>query len=216
MIVYFLSGLGADKRAFQKLSLPTNWTIKNIQWLNLSKEETLSTYCNKISKLIDTTQEFAIVGLSFGGLIATELAKTLNPQKIIIISSISTRQELPMIYKVIGLLKLHKVVPDFLLNRVYPFTYWFFGTQTHDEKALPKRIISDTPTTFLKWAINEILIWKNNQRPENICHIHGTNDRIFLCNKTLADVKINGGGHFMVYNKANIISKVLTENLGCS
>lgn len=167
----------------------------------------------KFSKLIDTSKEFALVGLSFGGIVATELSKIIQPKAIILLSSITTRPELPIIYKLIGLLKINELVPLSMLNKVFPFTHWYFGTNTKDEKALLRQIIHDTPPPFLKWAINEILHWKNMERPATIFHIHGTKDRIFPISRLKVDFKIKEGGHFMVYTKADEVSTILVERL---
>ncbi len=213
MRVYFISGLGADERVFQKLTLPESLEIIHIHWPEIAKGENLESYCRKIAKLVDTTQEFAIVGLSFGGMVATELTKMLKPKITIIISSVSTRKELPLSYKKISAISFQKIVPRFLLNKVYPFTYWYFGVKDKAEKLLLKQIMADTSTYFLKWAITEILIWKNDKRPERFVHIHGDNDNIFPISNTEADITIKGGGHFMVYNKAAEISQILKEKL---
>ena len=115
-------------------------------------------------------------------------------------------------YKFIGYTKFNRIVPSFLLNRFYSFTGLFFGIKPQQEKMLLKQIIHDTPPQFLKWAINEIINWENEIKPENVYHIHGYEDKIFPVRKTNADEKINGG-HFMVYNKANEISKILIEKI---
>jgi pimeloyl-ACP methyl ester carboxylesterase len=213
VVVYFLSGLGADERAFQKLLLPGDWTIIHIQWLPFSKDETLLSYTHKLAKGINPNQPFALVGLSFGGIVATELSKLLDPKITIIISSISIKKELPISYKLIGLTGINKLVPSFFLNKVYPFTYWYFGMKTKSEKRLLKQIIKDTSPQFLKWAINEILNWKNEDKPSTIFHIHGNRDRIFPIQNIKADIVVEGGGHFMVYNKADSISKLLIEKI---
>jgi hypothetical protein len=211
--VYFLSGLGADERVFQKLKLPQEWKVKHLSWLNTLENENLTSYCSRLSKLIDTREEFALIGLSLGGIVATELSKIVQPKIIIIISGISTKYELPAGFKILGWLKLNKIVPDYFLNKTYPFTYWFFGTKTSEEKLLLREIIINTSPEFLKWAINEILYWRNTQRPDNLFHIHGTKDKIFPCKKVKADIKIKNGGHFMVYSHAPVVSKLLREKI---
>ena len=198
---------------FQKLDLPESWNIHHVTWPPLAPQENLTTYVLKISSLIDVTQNFALVGLSFGGIIATELTKILNPKKTIIISSISTRQELPFNYRLLGASSAIHLMPTATMNKVYPFTYWFFGVTTSDDKAMLKQIILDTSPAFLKWALNEILIWKNEVRPKNLIHIHGTSDRLFPYRLVKADYTVAGGGHWMVYNQAKHISKILVEEL---
>lgn len=213
MVVYFISGLGADERLFQKLALPDNWTIKYLNWPELNDDETLESFVQKFVKLIDAKSEYALVGLSFGGMIATELAKILKPKYTIIISSISMISEMPLLYKLINMCKINKIVPAYFLNKFYPFTNYSFGAQTNDVKNLLRQVIHDTSPIFLKWAVNEILNWKNTVRPETVFHIHGTKDRIFPVGKVHADLIIQGGGHLMVYDKAEIISKVLVEKI---
>ncbi len=45
MIISFLSGLGADEQAFQKLSLPTNRTINYLKWLAMTPLKHLKATC---------------------------------------------------------------------------------------------------------------------------------------------------------------------------
>lgn len=66
---------------------------------------------------------------------------------------------------------------------------------------------------YMKWAANEILNWKNEIRPDNFLHIHGTADRIFLHQYTHADIKIKNGTHLMIHNRAKEISKIITGKI---
>jgi len=213
MNLYFISGLGADERVFKKLTLPEQYKINHIKWPELSQNETLHSYCVKISALIDSSEPFSLIGLSFGGIVATEISKFLQPQATIIISSISTRNGLPLLYKICGWLRLNKLVPAFAMNKVYPFTYWYFGVTEPADKKLLKEVIHDTPTQFLKWAINEILHWKNEIRSDNLYHIHGTNDKLFPFSITKADKAVENGGHLMVYTNADSVSNLIRSHL---
>ncbi|HKC66843.1 MAG TPA: alpha/beta hydrolase [Bacteroidia bacterium] len=213
MTVYFISGLGADERTFQKLVLPGSWEIIHLRWLPVDKNETLKSYAEKFAREIDTSKPFNLVGLSFGGVLATELLQFIKPDKTIIISSISNKNELPVSFKLLGVLKINKLVPAFFLNKMYPLTNWRFGMKTKEGKKLLGQIIHDTSPAFLKWAINEILNWKKDKRDDGIYHIHGDTDRIFPLNKVKADLVIKNGGHFMVYSQAEEISKILIERL---
>jgi pimeloyl-ACP methyl ester carboxylesterase len=209
--VYFISGLGADRKAFQKLKLPGEVQVRHIEWVEPIGNESLADYCCRLSACIDASEEFIIVGLSFGGMVAIEIAKVLKPKQVIIISSISTRQELPFMYQLIGRSGLHQLAPSFLFRKPNVFMYWFFGAKTEGEKRLFKHFLYTSSPLFLKWAIDKILRWKNAERPGNLFHIHGTADRVLPVSLTKADVKVKGGRHFMVYSKADIVSKILNE-----
>lgn len=108
MTVYFLSGLGADERAFKKLVLPDSWKINHIAWPAIDDNETLVSYAKKIRLLINTQEKFVLVGLSFGGIMAVELNKIIQPQLTIIISSIATKSALPFSFKLIAATKFNK------------------------------------------------------------------------------------------------------------
>jgi len=66
MNAYFISGLGADKRIFSKLKLSEKINIIHVDWINPDRNETLEAYSKRLSRIIDTSQPFALVGVSFG------------------------------------------------------------------------------------------------------------------------------------------------------
>jgi pimeloyl-ACP methyl ester carboxylesterase len=210
--VYFISGLGADKRAFEKLTLPQKITIKYVEWVENSEDESLAGYCHKLCDQINIKEDFSLVGLSFGGIVAVELAKIIEPKQVVLISSIATSKELPVDrfgHFLFKKLHLYKLIPASIFKNANAITYWFFGVKNKDEKDLLKQIISDTPPAFAKWAFGRILTWENTIKPKHLFHIHGSADKLFPIKNTSADVTINGGGHFMVYSKAEEVSKVL-------
>ena len=75
MNLYFISGLGAEKRIFQNLVLPEVFKIHYIEWVAVSENETMESYCRRLSTQINQQEPFSIVGLSFGGVIAIEMSK---------------------------------------------------------------------------------------------------------------------------------------------
>ncbi|MEJ0082498.1 MAG: hypothetical protein WDM78_16440 [Puia sp.] len=75
MNLYFISGLGADKRIFQNLVLPEVFKIYYIDWVTVSENESMESYCRRLSSQINTLEPFSLVGLSFGGVIAIEMSK---------------------------------------------------------------------------------------------------------------------------------------------
>jgi pimeloyl-ACP methyl ester carboxylesterase len=212
MNTYFISGLGADKRIFSKLKLNKKINIIHVDWINPVKNESLSVYAERLSKVIDKSQPFALVGVSFGGMIAVEIAKVLKPATTIIISGTMLSIHLPALYRFAGKLRLLNFIPARLLKSSNKLTQnYYFGTQSGTEKTLLSKIIKDTDPYFLKWAIGSILSWENKVKPERIFHIHGTNDKILYSRKATPDFVIENGTHFMVYQNAAEISGIIDE-----
>jgi pimeloyl-ACP methyl ester carboxylesterase len=212
--VYLISGLGADHRLFNRIELPKVYNLIHIEWIPAAKNESIPNYAVRLSQQIDSSYPFYLIGLSFGGMIASELAKVLNPLKTIIISSASTALEIPWYYKIAGFLKLPVIIPISLLKSTNSFTYWIFGARTKQERALLKQVLKDTDSKFLKWAMNAITSWKNKERPKKLYHIHGTADKILPITLIKPDFRIENGEHLMVYSESKLISKVLLEKMG--
>jgi len=115
MNLYFISGLGADKRIFQKLVLPEHFSVHFIDWLPVSKDESLANYCRRLSEVIDTNRPFSLLGLSFGGVVAVEMSKILTPVQTVLISSFCLKQEVPRFYVFLSDTGLYKLLPMRLL-----------------------------------------------------------------------------------------------------
>ncbi|MCO4294137.1 alpha/beta hydrolase [Solitalea sp. MAHUQ-68] len=213
MNVYFISGLGADKRVFSNLSFPAHFQIKHINWIEPLERESIADYAKRLSSQIDQNQPFNLVGLSFGGIILTELLKIINPQKAVLISSIKTHTELPLLLRFAGKLRLHKIIPTPMLKSANWFSFKLFGLQSLEERQLFKDILSDTSTNFMRWAIDKVLTWQHESPSKDIIHIHGTSDLILPYQSASADFTIKKGGHFMVFNKHEEITTILTEIL---
>jgi len=211
--IYLISGLGADRRAFKKLSFPADFELVYLDWIAPIANESLEGYANRMALLIDTSTPFYLIGLSFGGMLAIEITRKLSPLHTFIISSSPVFKELPWYYRLAGTLSLQKLVPVSLMKKGNGIGLAFLGAKTHDERTLLKRLIIDSDPAFMKWALTCILTWRNKERPANFTHIHGSADRILPIRYYKPDIIVKGGGHFMVYANAEEISNYIIERI---
>ncbi|MCD0490098.1 alpha/beta hydrolase [Pedobacter sp. MC2016-14] len=212
--IYFISGLGADRRAFKKLTFPSHFELIYLDWINPVLNESLEDYACRLAARIDTSSPFYLIGLSFGGMISVEIAKRFNPVHTFLISSTPVFNELPWYFRLAGKLSLQKILPLNLLKSNANAGLKFMGAKTSDDKIMLKQLIKDSDPLFLKWALTCILNWRNIERPENITHIHGNDDYTLPMRYNKPDVVINGGGHFMVYSNAYEISNIIMGKIG--
>lgn len=208
MKIYCISGLGADERVFKYLNL--NHEIIPLAWIKHDKNESLEHYASRLAAKIDTSKEFGVLGVSFGGLVAVEISKILNPKVTILISSVATRNELSPLLKGVGKMNVVKYLPSKIFNPPKKIAHFLFGT---DNKELLNKILDDTDLDFTKWAVNELLNWKNTTHLSSIIKISGVNDKLLPPNKTDNTILIEKGEHFMIVDKAKEISKVINERL---
>ena len=213
MNVYFISGLGADQQAFEKIKLPDRFTVRYLDWIKHKKRETLENYARRLAASIDTAEPFALVGLSMGGMIAAAMTQFLTPQKTILISSVGCANEFPPLFQFARLTRIHHLLPAFIFRKPNKVAHFLFGAKSRSEKRIMDHIIRHSDAAFVKWSIGAILSWGNNIRPGALCHIHGDKDRILPIRYTHPDVVVRNGSHFMIWTKAAEISRLLTEAL---
>lgn len=211
--VYFISGLGADQRVFDKLELDPEIKVRHIAWIKPIENESIASYAKRLSSQIDTTKAFSLVGLSFGGIVATEISDILHPEKVIIISSTPTGLPVDPFYR--GLIKFLLWSPFAapILKSPNSLAYKYFGAVTPELQILLKNILKDTDGKFLKWALKRMTAWKHPVKTPAPAHIHGDADRLIPIKRVKPDFIIKNGGHLMVYAQHEEISTILNQIL---
>ncbi len=208
--LYFVSGLGADKRVFRLLKIEGYQPVY-IRWLDPERGESIEAYAKRLTEQIKSDKPI-LVGLSFGGMISVEMAKHIEIEKVILISSVKDRFEIPPYFRAFRWFPVHRVFPfKSLLWAGYGIADWFFSIADSDEKKLLKAILVDTDAQFIKWALHKVVTWKNETISENLYHIHGMSDRIFPIRFVQSDIAVEHGGHFMIMNQAAQISNILKK-----
>ncbi len=213
MNIYLFSGLGADERALKFLTFPEVYTPIHVDWILPLKSETIGDYAMRISKVIDTSKPFALLGLSFGGIMVTEISQFLKAEKTILLSSVCNYTEIPLYLRFFGKLGIHKLAPKNAQTKANVITYWLFDTKTQKEKDLLKEIVSASSPIFTRWAIDTLSKWSRKPAKNDFIRIHGDKDRVLPITNFKPNYVIAGGGHFMVVNRAEEISGILAEVL---
>jgi len=206
MKLYLIGGLGADERVFKYLKLINETQV--IQWIKPKPKEELKDYAKRLLNQINKNEEFGLLGVSFGGIVANELTKLIEPRILILVSSVETSSQLPKSYVSIGKTRILNIIPDSLIKPPNQLLGFLFGAQN---KGLLKQIISDTNPGFIRWALNSIINWSNEENFIKPIRIHGTNDKLIPLKGKAIEVK--GGGHFMIVDKAEEISNLINEQM---
>jgi len=210
--IHCISGLGADERIFKNLSIP-GVDLVHVPWAPFDHHDEIPCYAQKMSAQIKEKNPI-ILGLSFGGMLSMEIAKLRQVEKIFLISSAKTKNEL--VQGTGGFLKfliMHEIIPASMFTAPNFVIANRFGAKTGKEKKLLAEILMATDPYFVKWAMKALLLWQNEVYPKQTIHIHGTADKIILPINIEPDYWIEGGTHMMVYNRAEEISKIIAENL---
>ena len=87
---------------------------------------------------------------------------------------------------------------------------FLFGTKNTE---LLNKILDDTDLKFTKWAVGELITWKNKDEIKNCIQINGTKDKLIPAGKDENVKLIEGGQHFMIVDKAKEISEIINEEI---
>lgn len=207
--IFGISGLGADQRIFDYLHL--DHEIITLDWIEPKSKETIASYAQRLIDhyQIDKETNIVILGVSFGGMIASEMHSLLDAKKTFVISSATQTKELPWLFSIAGKLNLIRWIPKKLLKPNVRIAAYLFGTK---RKKLLKAIIDDTEVNFLKWGIYAITTWKKPESNSEIIRIHGTKDKVISA-KGQKTYLVKNGGHFMIVDMADEVSRIINEEL---
>ena len=159
-----------------------------------------------------TPNPVTLMGVSFGGMMAIEMAKWIPVAKVIIISSVKSRKELPAGTKLAAAIGLYRLVPSRQTSWMRSIGNHFLGAGTEEEIRLSNEFMEKVDPVYLHWAIRQVMRWKNEWQPPVLYHIHGTKDRTFPFHRVCCDpYRVEGGGHFMVLNRAKEMNSILAD-----
>lgn len=212
-LVYFIPGQGSDSRIFKNISLDEQFEVKHITYFTPEKGMEMADFARALSSQIDTTEKFILVGVSLGGMLATEMGEFLNPEKIILISSAKSRNEFPGRYRFQRSLPLYKIFPATVVKGGAKLMQPLVEPDRNVEKETFKAMLSDKDPLFLKRTVSMILEWERIHYRKDIIHIHGDNDHTLPHKNIEYNYLIKGGSHMMVLTRGEEISELLNRIL---
>ena len=206
--VYFISGMGADHRAFSYITLPKGFEAIHMPWIKPVKNEPLAAYALRLAGAIRTSEPFILVGLSMGGMMAVEIAKKFPPVCIVLISSIPQSGQLPGYYRVAAALNAGFLFPPSLLKKLAGLK-----KAISPASKLVREMFRDCDDEFFKWAMTAVPGWDNHQVPQPLYHIHGKKDLVLPIRLTHPTQAVAWAGHMLVMTHPTVVNAFLADVL---
>lgn len=210
-----MPGLAADTSIFEFLQFPEYFELHYIEWLiPLSESERLTDYCKRLAEKIEHPNPI-LVGVSFGGIIVQELKSLVKAEKVVIISSIKSRREMPNRLKFLQITKTYKLFPIGAVVNLDEFSKYAFGDMAKRKMKQYKKYLSVRDKQYLNWAIYNVLHWGRMEADSEIIHIHGSKDHVFPSKNIENCILIEGGTHAMILMRAKKISQIIQKQISC-
>ncbi|MDW3191658.1 MAG: alpha/beta hydrolase [Cytophagales bacterium] len=211
--VYLIPGQGGDGRLFNNLTLPKGFEARHVVYERPEAGMSMQDYAKQLTRQIDTTNKFILLGVSLGGMLATEMSELVDAEKVIIISSAKGRHELPGRYTFQSKVPIYKLVSPKTAKFGAKLLQPIVEPDRQKEKETFKAMLRDKDAIFLRRTIEMIMHWDRTDAPKNIIHIHGNKDHTIPIRKVDYDILVPGGSHMITLTRGEEISQLVKEVL---
>jgi len=208
--VYFVPGMAAGSEIFRNIKFPESYEVHILEWLIPEKSESLEAYAKRMARRIKE-KDAVLIGVSFGGVVVQEMNQFLKLRKLIIISSVKSKNELPRRMKLASFTKAYKLIPTSLVLSADDLTKYSIGPKTKKRLSLYQKYLHVRNKQYLDWALEKMITWDRKDKLKNVIHIHGDKDMVFPIKYIDGCEVIKGGTHIMILNKGREISHKLLE-----
>jgi pimeloyl-ACP methyl ester carboxylesterase len=208
--IYLMPGMSANPLIFKRIKFSDEkYEIHFLKWTKPVLNESIENYSKRFLDFIKHENPI-LIGVSFGGLIVQEISKLIDVEKVIIISSIKSNRELPLYMKSAKFLKLYNYFPLKLFDDVFNISKSLKINKIYKKLDLIDKYLSVRDENYLKWAIREILNWKQEKPLQEVIHIHGDRDLTFPISLIKDCIIVPGATHALILTKYRWLNKNLT------
>ncbi|TXG35267.1 alpha/beta hydrolase [Seonamhaeicola maritimus] len=214
--IYLMPGMAASPLIFENIKLPEDiFEIYYLEWMLPIENESLSDYALRMTKKIKH-DNIVLLGVSFGGVLVQEMSKHVKLRKLIIVSSVKSKNEMPIHMQLAKSTGAYKLLPTHLASKVDVLEKYAFGKNFTKRLKLYKKFLSVNDNRYLSWAIKHMVCWDQNKAPKGIIHVHGDNDAVFPIKNISDCITIPQGTHIMIINKFKWfnthLARIILEN----
>ena len=212
-VVYCIPGLGQDHRVFEGLKID-NAEMRYLDWIKAKEDEDIPTYAARLAKKIEEVPNLYLLGVSLGGIMSVEIAKLIPVKKLILISTVKSRSELPPTFEWMGKIPMKSnSLPKFVID-AQSLLKPFYGKANQKGIDLFEKMLKSTNPDFIRWAWNHIPEWKSKGEPKvPFVHIHGTSDLVFPIKHIDEALTLKGATHFAIFNDLKKINRLIAKHI---
>ena len=212
-------GLGADARLFepQRAAFPQ---LVVPPWIPPLNRESLPDYAARLSQTIVVSHDKPLIlgGVSFGGMMAYEVARHLKPDAVVQIASCRTRHGLRPAYRAGScLMPLIPLQVWSIAKLLASPVVGLIGQFRPVDRTAAVAMFREMDSSFMHWTVRAILGW--HPVPLEgipVFQIHGRRDLMIPARRVEADVVIPGGGHLINMTHAEEVNAFIAAAIKAS
>lgn len=199
--VYFMPGMSAKPTIFEFIKLPEEtYEMHWLDWKSPYKKESLRAYAKRLCNEVKH-DNVVLVGVSLGGLIVQEMSRFIHTRRLILISTVKSKKELPPYMRFGRKTGLYKILPTGLVKHFQKMEALPVGKKVKTRLKLYDRYIGRDNKSYLDWAIGAVLNWDQEEPIPGSVHIHGDRDHIFPIQYIEDCFVVREGTHMMIIDR---------------
>ena len=199
--IYMMPGMAANPSIFEYIKLPQDqFKIHWLEWMMPKTNEPLQRYAKRMCDEVKHKNP-VLLGVSFGGILVQEMAKFIEVRKLIVVSSVKSKHELPRRMKLAKFTKAYKILPTQLLGNVDVLKKIAYGKSMNKRVDLYEKYLSVNDKRYLDWAIEKVVTWDQEEPFPGAIYIHGDKDMVFTHSCQGDCIVLEGGTHIMIINR---------------
>ena len=213
--IYFVPGLAASKEIFRNINLPKDkYVMHIIEWKIPDEKESMTDYAKRMANEVKQ-KDAVLIGVSFGGVVVQAMSEHLTLKKLILISSVKCRSELPRRLRFVQKTGLYNLAPTRFIVSANDLTRFAIGPRSKKRLELYNEYLHVRDKVYMDWAIKNMVSYNRKTPIPGIFHLHGDADMVFPIKHIKNAIVCPGGTHIMLLNRAkwvvDQIDKIVTN-----
>jgi pimeloyl-ACP methyl ester carboxylesterase len=214
------SGIGVDARLVaQQAAIDAQVEVP--RWMTPIDGESLAQYAQRFAQQIDPAPPLFVGGVSFGGMVAQEVARHIPVQGLVLLATCRSWRGVPIPYRLAGRLAVHAPLwPVALAIRAATRLKSVMGLTPSEARRRGDTLewfdamLADTDPAFLRWAGAALATWPG-AGPLRVphVHLHGGHDLVLPARYTSPTHLIPHAGHLINVTHAQYVNAVVEEFL---
>lgn len=215
-----LPGLGTDPRLFE----PQRAALKGVEtpnWITPRERESLGQYAGRWGAELDLSSRPAVLaGVSFGGMLALEMARRYGAKGVVLIGSCQSPRSVSKVLKACEWLS--RGTPEIMLDKgrvLAPIFLGRGGVIPREHRDGLVRMARELPVGFLRWAARAVVEWEGCSSEElganvPVHQIHGTRDWVMPLRRLKPTQVVAGGAHVLNMSHPKEVNELLARVSG--
>lgn len=207
-------GLGADARLFE----PQRAVFPQLvvpSWIPPRKNESLPDYAARLAAGRDWNRDTPLIlgGVSFGGMIACEMARHVQPDAVVLIASCRSAASLRGVFHSCSSLVPWLPVGTWSVAKcLAPVVVRAIRRYDPPQRRCLVAMFREMDSAFMHWTLSAILHWQAHPLTDmRVFQIHGGRDRLIPARRVEADALLADGGHLINLTHADAVNAFIAR-----